>query len=109
MAIADVGNGSQTAVIGTEHVLATITTGKTCVLTVDLVNLAAGDTLELRAKVKVLTGSTAKEAYLETFVGDQAQDVFLSIPIPAKWSVAFTLKQTVGTSRVFDFTVLTLD
>lgn len=107
--IQQVDNGTQTASISTEHTLSTRTSARTYVLLVDLSNLAVGDTVEIRAKVKVLTGSTARQAYVETFTGDQVDDVFISIPIPTAHSCAFTLKQTAGTGRSFDWSVLSLD
>lgn len=104
------GFGTQTAVINTEHTLATVTNTRTYVLTVDCVNMAAGDTLELRAKVKALTGGTARVAYYDVFSGDQGVDdeIKISVPVPSLYSCAFTLKQTAGTGRNFDWNVLSL-
>lgn len=107
--IQQVDSGTQTASISTEHTLSTRTSARTYVLLVDLSNLAAGDTVELRAKVKVLSSSTTRQAYVETFTGDQTDDAFISIPIPTAHSCSFTLKQTAGTGRSFDWSVLSLD
>lgn len=109
MALADAGNGTQTATLDTEHTLATITTGKTCVLLVDCLNMVAGDVLILRAKVKTLTGSTAALAYQATYAHAQGEPVKISIPVPALYSVAFTLEQTDGTGRDFPWSVVSLD
>lgn len=107
--IQQVDNGTQVASVSTEHTLSTRTAARTYVLLVDLSNLAAGDTVEIRAKLKVLSGSSVRQAYVETFTGEQVDDVFVSIPIPTAHSCSFTLKQTAGTGRSFDWGVLSLD
>lgn len=107
--IQQVDNGTQVASVSTEHTLSTRTAARTYVLLVDLSNLAAGDTVEIRAKLKVLSGSSVRQAYVETFTGEQVDDVFVSIPIPTAHSCSFSLKQTAGTGRSFDWSVLSLD
>lgn len=109
--LTDQAHGTQTAVISTEHTLATVTAGKTLVLLVDTSNMAAGDTVELRAKTKVLTGGTVRVAYFVSYVDAQPADdvVKISVPIPALFSGVFTLKQTAGTGRNFDWSVLSID
>lgn len=109
MALVQQANGSQTCVITTEHTLATRTDGKTYVLALDFNASVTGDVFEIRAKTKVLTGSTAREAYLDTISGAQTQPNYYSLPIPAPWSVAFTIKQTAGTGRVVDYSIMSLD
>ena len=87
----------------TEHVLATIAAAGTYQLVVDTSNMVFGDTVELRIKVKVRTGSTAKEVFYSAYSGAQGDDVIkLSPPTPAPFQLIATLKQTVGTSRNFD-------
>lgn len=100
--------GTQSATVSTEHTLATITSGGTFVLAVDVSNLANGDELELRAVVKARSGSTAKTVYLAGFAHAQADDVAFSVPVPAPHSVAFTLKQIAGTARSFEWAVYEL-
>lgn len=109
MALAQVTSGTQTATVTTEHTLATVTSGKTVVLVVDTANMANGDILTLKAKLKTLTGSTARIVYAATFAHVQADPVKISLPVPAVHSVAFTLTQTNGTSRDFDWSVVSLD
>lgn len=101
-------SGTQAATISTEHTLATITDISTYVLVVDCNAMAAGDTVKLRAKVKTLSGSTERLAYEETLSDVQASPVFLSVPIPTVHSVKFTLEQTAGTGRSFDWSVVAL-
>ncbi len=101
-------SGTQTASINTEHTLRTSTANGTFCFIVDLVNMASGDILELRIKTKVLSGSTQHGAYIWTYKDAQNSDnnVAVSVPIPSDIQAAFTLKQTAGTGRSFDWKVL---
>lgn len=98
-------NGTQTATIGTEHTLQTITAVGTFLLNVDTSNMVNGDILELRAKKKVLTGGTAAVVLLGAFCNVQAHPAKVSIPVVSLYSLAFTLKQTAGTGRNFDWNI----
>lgn len=109
MSLVEQATGTQAATLTTEHTLATLTNGKTYVLVVDANALAAGEVLELTAYVKPLSGSTARVAYRGTFVGPLASPVLVSPPVPAVHSVGFTLKQTGGTGRSYDFSIVSLD
>lgn len=109
MALAVVGSGTQTAVITTEHTLDTETGGKTYVLVVNLSNLANGDTVELRLKTKVLSGSASAIAAYATYSHAQEVDVVYSVPVPANQELIATLKQTAGTGRNFEWALLTID
>ena len=101
-------SGSQTASIGTEHTLATVTDAASLVLAVDLSNLVNGDEVELRAKPKVRTGSTAAQAVLAVYAHAQTNPVVYLVPVPSPHSTAFTLKQVAGTGRSFDWAVYEL-
>jgi hypothetical protein len=109
MTIAEVASGTQSATVGTEHSLATSTTGKTYVFVVNAVNMVNGDELELRVKTKVLSGSTAQLAYLAAYAHVQTTPNKYSVPIPANRSCEVTLKQTAGTSRNFEWALLSID
>lgn len=106
MAIAEVTSGTQTAVLDTEHTLATETSAEIYVLAVNLANMVSGDVTILRVKPKVLSGGSATLAFTETFTGAQPVDVVYSEPIPSAHSVAFTLEQTDGTGRNYEWSVL---
>jgi hypothetical protein len=109
MTIASVSSGTQSATVTTEHSLATSTTGKTYVLSVDLTNMVNGDELELRIYTKALTGSTKHLAYFATFAHVQTAPNVFSVPVPALFYCEASLKQTAGTSRNFDWNLLSLD
>jgi len=93
-------NGTQTCTVTTEHTLTTITTAGTYVLALDLSDMAAGDVVEVRAYLKVLTGSTEAVLYFDVWADVQPDDdvVKFLVPIPTVYSCKFTLKQTAGTS-----------
>ena len=102
--ITNVTSGTQTATINTEHTLSTQTTADVFVLAVNVTNNAAADILELRAKTKVLTGGSAVEAVVFTITGVQTEKV-VWIEVPSEWSCEFTLKQTAGTGRSYEWSI----
>ena len=113
MAVTAMGTpGTQTATIGNEHILLDIATAGTFTLHVDLTNLAATDTVELRIYQKVLTGGTLRVAYYQSFTGVMPTDDRMQISVPISndlveaSSFRFTLKQTAGTGRAFAWKVL---
>ena len=101
-------DGSQTAVISTEHTLGTITTAGSFVLMVDTNAMALGDKLTLRAKVKVRSTGTTRLAYTANYAQVQGDPVKLSIPIASTNEVVFTLEQTAGTGRAFPWEIVEL-
>jgi hypothetical protein len=107
MALASAANGTQTATINTEHSLSTQTTVNFFQLSVNLTNLANGDTVEIRLKTKTLTGDTAEEVFYAIFANDQGPNpITLSPPLPSLYSLEATLKQTTGTGRAFPWNLL---
>ncbi len=122
MALTVKASGTQTAVIGTEHTLnaAAFTDSGVYVLTVNTRNLVDDEVVELRAYAKVLTGdanpSLVYSGDFKHAQGDGAapgssaggEIVKVSVPIASPYSVTFTLKQTAGTGRNFDWRVDTL-
>lgn len=108
MALTVTNSGTLTS-SGSEQTLgAERTDGKTYVCQVDLSNMAAGDLITIRAKCKVLTGSTARTLYRATFANAQADAVVQSPPIPAPYSVTFTLITNAGTNRDYDYALISM-
>lgn len=105
-------SGTQTASIGVEHELTTVTVVGTFTLHVDTINMASGDTLELRIYQMVLTGGTARVAYEQTYSDAQDSDELIKISVPISNELTeanalrFTLKQTAGTGRDYPWKVL---
>lgn len=110
MALSSVSSGTQAATISTEHTLLTSTSAYKFVLIVDLGNMIAGDIVELRIKMKTLTGSTARVVYYGLYANVQQQPIIISNEIPSLFSIEFTLKQTAGSAgRNFDWQVVRTD
>ena len=98
--------GSQTATVTTEHTLSTETTAGNYVLYVDVSNLALGDILELRVKLKPRSTGTTRELFLGSYAHVQEQLIVASIPVSVVNEAVFTLLQATGTGRVFDWAVV---
>ena len=117
MAVTVEGSGTQSATVGTEHTLATVTTTKVCVLEVNLANMVDGttpDEVELRVYDDVLSGDTDQLLWFAQYVGKQGdaaaasgagEVLVMSAPIPIAFSAQFTLKQTAGPTRNFKWSV----
>lgn len=112
MAVTAYASGTQTATIGTEHFLSSPNVAGTFTFHVDTVNMAANDVLELRVYQMVLTGGTARVAYMMAYPDAQSADDLIKIFVPVSNeltdtnSLRFSLKQTVGTGRAFPWKVL---
>lgn len=102
-------SNTQTAVIGTEHTLATPSTAKTRVLFVDANALASTEVLELRFKGAVLAAGTERLILLQSYTGALSDPGTQSPPIVMPQGGTITLKQTSGTGRSFPWAILTLD
>jgi hypothetical protein len=109
MAVTENTSNSQTAVIGTEHTLATVTAAGIYVLRVDINNLAANDIVELRVYTKARNGTdTERMIHGPATYGPIVPDQKLvdSVPIMATGDFKATLKQTAGTGRAFPWVIL---
>lgn len=112
MSVTAAGSGTQSASISTEHTLLDVNTAGVYTLHVDAINMASGDTLELRVYQMVLTSGTRRVAYFKTFYGAQSADDEIKISVPIaneltdSGSLRFTLKQTAGTGRSYPWKVL---
>lgn len=107
--IAVESSGTQTAVIGTEHNLATPSTTKTRSLLVDAAALAATEVLELRIYGPVLAAGTNSLVRMVSFTGALTESHIQSVPIVMPQGGTISLKQTSGTGRAFPWAVVTLD
>jgi len=123
MAVTAYASGTLTAVVGTETTFGNggspyltgtsdVASAGTFTLHVDLINMAAGDVVELRIHQMVLTAGTRRVAYIATFSGVQPTDDMIQISVPISneltdaGALRFTLKQTRGTARTFPWKVL---
>jgi hypothetical protein len=99
-------SGTQSASISTEHTLATVTAQGNYLLVVDTANLALGDELVLRIKMKVLIGGTLRLAFQATYKNVVGEPFIQSIPSSVVFEAVYTLEQTAGTGRDFDWAVV---
>lgn len=107
MALVEAQSGSQTAVINTLHTLGSEETADGYYqLLVDVSTLANGDILELTAELKVKTAGTARVCAMAAFRDVQTEAAVFSVPIPNIYGLTFKLKQTAGTGRTFDWSIL---
>lgn len=106
--VASAANGTQTAVVTTEHTLATEATAGVYVLMVDLSNLVNGDVVELRLKTRVLTGDTSLQLWTAVYANVQADVLCVSLPVASPFEIIATLKQTAGTARNFKWSLNSL-
>lgn len=98
-------NGSQTAVISTEHTLATITTSGSFVIAIDANAMELGDVIKIKVKLKVRSVGTTRLAYEYVYANVQPTPVILSIPVASTNEIVFTLTQTEGTGRAFPWEI----
>ena len=108
MALTVTNTGTLTA-DGNEQTLgASRTDAKTYVAQVDLTNMAAGDVVEIRAKVKVVSAGTERTLYRAVYSNAQAYAAVQTPPVPAPYQVTFTLKQRAGTNRNYDYALISM-
>lgn len=108
MAITQESTGSQTATISTEHTLATITTQKTFVLSVDCTNLAAGEYVEVKVKrdVRSADATATIHSRIVSWLEAAVCPVISMPPVPAGGGeFVATLKQLNGTGRAFPWAI----
>lgn len=112
MSVTAEASGTQSASIGTEHILSDVNSAGVYTFHVDLVNLADGDLLELRVYQMVLTGGTRRGAMFASYWGAQPADHLIKVFLPISneltdsGALRFSLKQVAGTGRSFPWKVL---
>lgn len=112
MAVTAFAQNTQAATVTTEHVLSDVNAAGVYTLHVDLVNMVAGDVVELRVYQIVLTGGTKRVVEFMAYYGAQPTHALVVVSCPLSneltdaTSLEFSLKQTFGTSRNFPWKVL---
>jgi hypothetical protein len=99
---------------GTEQDIAEIADVGTFALLVDLSNLANGDVVELRAKMKISAGGDYITLFNATYAHYQGDPDFsevlkVSLPITHIHGLKYTLHQVDGTNRDFPYEIIQLD
>ena len=101
-------SGDQTAILGTEHTLATVTDAGTYQLIVDAVLLANGETLTLRIYGKAHSDETERLMWEANFSHALTIDLLASVPIVSPHHMKVTLEQNGGTGRAYPWAVYEL-
>lgn len=102
-------SGTQTATLDTDHYLLSTSDNGVYVLIVNCTNMAAGDIVEFKIWLSSTSGGITKVAYYTTHGLPGANDVIkISVPVPAYHGANFTLNQTDGTGRSYQWEVLAL-
>ena len=108
MAVTQHDSGSQAATVTTEHFLGTDpdTTAGIFQFLVDLSVLARGDSLEIRIYEKINdSGDTAQQMHMFPFNNEQDSDLWISPSFMLLIGWRFSIKQTVGTGRTFQWSI----
>ena len=104
-----IAEGTQTATVGTEHILwEDLAANGTYQLVVNLQNLAIGETVELRIYRSVLSTDAAPSLYAvwrKTRTGADIDVVAVSTAVLTTRHLRFTLRQINGTARSFRWVV----
>jgi hypothetical protein len=98
-------NGTQTAVIGTEHTLFNPVTNKFFTAYIDLANMAANDIVEIRVSVIAKAAGAYRQYDIQTYADVQLNPLVYIAPLPSDIGYKITLKQTAGTARTYDWKV----
>jgi hypothetical protein len=113
MAVTAQSQGTLNSNVGaTPDTILDVAVAGTFTLHVDLINMAAGDIVELRIQQMVLTAGTRRTAYYQRFDGVQPTDAMIAISVPISneltdaGALRFTLDQTKGTTRAYPWKVL---
>ena len=113
MAVTAFATGTSSSTVGTEVFLSNPNQAGTYIAQVLATNMGTADVVELRWYAKTLTGGgTSDVAYYQRFAGQQPTDdeVKISVPISTELtdtnSLRFSLKQTAGPARSFDWKIL---
>ena len=105
-------SGTLTVAVGAEYTLARIAgpLAGVFILLVDLSAMQAGDTVEFRSKSSFASGPRA--IAMDSFSDLQSADAMIyQSPHPLLFRIAgsFTLKQTAGTGRSYDWRIEQID
>jgi hypothetical protein len=107
MALVTESENTTTPIVGTETQLAAPTTTGVRVLRVDLGNLTGNlDAVTLRVKSKVRTAGTVRDQYYLMYPSNLGMSIVETPPITADLGATFTLTQTAGVAKAFDWEIL---
>lgn len=108
MSVIEVDSESAPAALtlDTPSTLVTETTAGVYQLIIDTNNMAAGDVLVVRSKLKVVSGGTSRLFEEEVLAGITSSKAWSTEPIAIAWEIIYELEQTDGTGRIIPWSVL---
>lgn len=112
MAVTAAATGTSNGTVGTEVILHNTSAAASYVSRFRCNNMGTADVVELRWYAMTLTGGTQEVAYYTRIAGAQPTDDMVKMSVPVSTDLTdsgalrFTFKQTAGTSRAFDWTVM---
>lgn len=98
-------SGTQAATISTKHLLYTTETSGVYMVLVDTTAMANGDKLDLFIDAKYKSGGSSIQTHYATFAHVQSDPGKVSVPVVAPYGATFSLKQTAGAGRSFDWCI----
>ena len=100
--------GSVIAVVNTNHIIGTIVTAGGYVAKFDLGSLQNGDEVELRFADTCSAAGTLSVVYSASYAHVQGTQIKTSPPVVVTRSAQVMIKQISGTSRTFNFDVVSI-
>lgn len=98
-------SGTQVATLSTKHALYTTAASGVYMLMIDTTDMANGDKLELFIDAKYKSGGASIQTHYATFAHVQSDPGKVSVPVIAPYGATFSIKQTAGTGRSFDWCI----
>lgn len=98
-----------TGIVGTEVVLASPTTSHVRAVAVNIVNLIAAEIVEIRAFAPLSLGGIQQLIEMQTFNGVATKPNTQIIACLMPYGGSFTIKQTNGSVRTFEWFIMVLD
>ena len=99
----------QTAIVGTEITIATITDDGSYTITFNGVNMVGGDKVTYRVYKQTEDAGTYELYQSGSYAHNQSANNRISLPVPSTIGCRFTLEQTAGTARDFPWLIEQLD
>lgn len=97
----EAAGGTQANSLGEEFTVATLTDAGVYTFVTDLTNMALGDQMTFRSKVKARAGSSSKVFDVSVYTHTQSgAPIIMTMPIPVPHEVIFTMEQNSGASVI---------
>lgn len=100
-------SGTQTATIGTRHLIYDSSVSAVFTFLADLSAMALGDQVELEIEIAYAPSGATKKTYSSgLYAHVQSEPGKLSVPVPSPYQIKFFLTQSAGTGRAFPWAII---